>query len=158
MFLYAFRASVFKKTGKIDSAIMDYSTAIKKNPDNYRPYFFRGIIYTDILKKYRLGISDFTIFIKHNPNDVNGNLNLGIAYYNNNNYDSAKTIFLKSLELNPANGDVHKILADIYTKDGDYSSAYDHAVRAKQCGVPVDSTLMNMLTERQKKAQKTNTK
>ncbi len=153
MFLYSFRASVYKKTGKYDSAIMDYTTAIKKNPAIYRPYFFRGIIYTDIMKNYRAGIDDFKTFLKQNPDDVNGNLNLGIAYYNNKNYDSAKTIFLKSLKLNPANGEVHWLLADIYNHDGDYESAYQHGIKAKQCGTAIDTALMYSLTEKQKKAQ-----
>ena len=70
---YGSRAFIYKKTGKYDSALYDYSAAIRKNPGNLKPYFDRGILYTDRFGKYDLGIHDFKIFLQKFPEDIDGN-------------------------------------------------------------------------------------
>ena len=85
------------------------------------------------------------MFLKHNPKDIDGNMNLGIAYYKKNDFDSAKPQFLKSVVLNPANGNAHSLLTYIYYKNKDYLSAYKHGLLALQYGVNVDSSLMIFL-------------
>ena len=142
---YPSRAFLYKKMGKYDLALIDYSTAIKKNPENIKSYFERGVIYTDKLGKYDLAIDDFKIYLQRYPQNIDGTFDLGIAYYKNNNFDSATIYFLKSIELNPANGKAHSLLANIFYKNDDYSSAYKHGILAKQCGIRVDSSLMNLL-------------
>ena len=142
---YSSRAFIYQKMGKYDSALIDCSNAIKKNPDYINAYLDRGILYTDQFGKYDSGISDFKKFLQHKPQDINGNMNLGIAYYKKNDFDSAKLLFLKSIALNPANGNAHNLLTYIYYKNKDYLSAYNHGMLAQQYGANVDSSLMIFL-------------
>ena len=142
---YSSRAFIYKKMGKYDLALIDYSNAIKKNPEYFNAYLDRGILYTDQLGKYNEGISDFKKFLQNKPEDINGNMNLGIAYYKKNDFDSAKLLFSKSIVLNPANGNAHSLLTFIYYKNKDYLSAYKHGLLAQKYGVNVDSSLMIFL-------------
>ncbi|MEI7663713.1 MAG: tetratricopeptide repeat protein [Bacteroidota bacterium] len=145
---YTSRAFLYKKLEKYDLALADYSKALEIRPDSVKPYLDRGILYTDRFRKYDLGIHDFRKFLKKYPEDINCNFNLGIAYYKKTDFDSAKIYFNKSIELNPANGDAHNLLASIFYKTKDYPAAYKHGILAKQCGASVDSSLMNFLIKR----------
>ena len=142
---YASRAFLYKKMGRFELALSDYSSAIRKNPGDVKLFFARGVLYTDNLEKYDSGISDFKRYLRSYPDDNNCNMNLGIAYYYNSKFDSAVTCFLKSVELNPANGKAHSMLATIFCNNRDYTRAYEHLIQAKQCGDSVDNTLMIFL-------------
>jgi protein O-mannosyl-transferase len=142
---YAARAFIYKKMGNYELALSDFSNAIKQNPGDAKAYFDRGVLYTDHFGKYDSGVIDFKKFLRINPSDTNGNFNLGIAYYKQNYFDSAKIYFLKSIEINQANGQAHSLLTNIYFQDKDYISAYRHGVMAQTCGVIMDNAVMNFL-------------
>ena len=142
---YASRALIYSKTGKYDSAVLDYSTSIKQTPDNFKLYLYRGIIYTENLKKYDSAIQDFKYYLKGNHEDKDGIFNLGIAFFFKNSLDSAKKYLTKSVEINPANGNAHNFLAYVYYRNKNYPEAYNHGKLAKQYGVNVDSVLMTLL-------------
>ena len=80
------------------------------------------------------------------PGDVDAIFNLGVAFYKNNDPDSAKKYFLKIVGVNPANGQAHNLLANIYYRQKNYTEAYNHAILAKQCGINVDNNLITFLT------------
>ena len=143
---YASRAYIYKKMDAYALAVKDYTSAINKNPGDYKPYLDRGIMYTDRLGKYDSGISDFKKYLEHMPGDVDAIFNLGVAFYKNNDPDSAKKYFLKIVGVNPANGQAHNLLANIYYRQKNYTEAYNHAILAKQCGINVDNNLITFLT------------
>ncbi|MEI7898118.1 MAG: tetratricopeptide repeat protein, partial [bacterium] len=145
--LYTSRSLIHQKLGNYPSALNDCSVAIRKNPANLQAWLDRGVLYTDKFAQYDSGIRNFKMVIKLNPDDIGGNFNLGIAYYKQNNFDSAKIYFLKSTELNPANGNAHSFLTTLFYQGKDFSSAYSHGLMAKKYGVQVDSVLMNYLKQ-----------
>jgi protein O-mannosyl-transferase len=145
---YLSRAYIYQKTGKYDSAAMDFSSALEKHPENVKPYFDRGILYVDHLAKYDSGIRDFKKFLQYFPTDFNGTINLGVAYYKNNSLDSSKKYLLKSVELNPASGDAHKLLTNVFYQSKDYPAAYRHGMLAKQYGAGIDSSMLVFLKQK----------
>ena len=144
---YSSRAFLYKKLGKFELALTDYSTAIKKHPENPKPYLDRGILYTDQFGKYDSGVQDFKVFLKKYPGDTNGNFNLGIAYYKKNSFDSAKRYFLKSADIDPANGQVHSLLTNICYRTQDYAGAYRQGILTEKCGLKVEPSLMTFLKQ-----------
>ena len=147
--LYTSRAFISKNMGRYDLALADYSSALRLHPENVKPCFDRGIIYADQFGKHDSAIMDFKKFLNHYPADTNGNFNLGITYYKMNSFDSAKRYFLKSLQLDPVNGQIHGMLANVYYQVKDYPAAYNHGLLAKQYGVSVDQAIMTFLTLQQ---------
>jgi len=142
---YASRALIYKQKGVLQQALQDFTLAIRFNPQKSQNFLDRGILYTDYLARYDSGISDFKHYLAANPEDQNGINDLGIAYYKNNNFDSARVCFLKILKSDSTSGNTHKLLANIYYLKKDYSSAYIHSIRAQQYGAQIDSTLMLFL-------------
>ncbi|MEI6683665.1 MAG: tetratricopeptide repeat protein [Bacteroidota bacterium] len=151
--LYISRAFLCKTMGRYDQALADYSSALKLHPDNVKPCFNRGIIYADQMGKHDSAIMDFKKFLKRYPADTNGNFNLGITYYKMNNFDSAKRYFLKSLQLDSVNGQIHGLLANVYYQVKDYPAAYRHGILAQQYGVIVDHSIMSFLIQQQANKQ-----
>lgn len=100
---YKSKGIIFDHMGKYDLALANYSKALEYNPDEYKCYLLRGIIYTDKFAKYDSGIADFKKYLTRYPDDINATFNLGVANYNNRNYDTARFYCLKVLKLNPGN-------------------------------------------------------
>lgn len=143
--LYFSRAMMYKKTGKFDSAIIDYSKNIEIYPASYKSYLDRGILYTDQFGKYTEGINDFKSYLKLQPNDLNATFNLGVAFYKNHDPDSARVYFVKVVNLDPANGKAYNLLMTICYQLKDYTAAYKYATLAGQCGIKVDVAMLTAI-------------
>jgi len=140
--LYINRAISYKMLGKYDLAVADFTKALEKNPQSYGTYLDRGIIYTDDLRQYNRGIADMKKFLKHSPEHVDGNYNLGVSYYKRGTYDSAMIFCQKALELSPKSGCSHYLCALLFGLKNDYLNAYTHAMEAKALGTSVDDALL----------------
>jgi tetratricopeptide (TPR) repeat protein len=99
---YNSRGLAFFQKGDYDSALADYSQAIRLDPDYGDAYIGRGM--TCYLKKdYDQAIADFTQAIRLIPNPAevyNGRAN---AYAMKNDFVRAKADWEKTLELDPGN-------------------------------------------------------
>ena len=60
------RGYVYYKMKQYDSAISDFDSALKINPEYARAYFNRGLVYAD-LKQYRQAGESFSQAICYNP-------------------------------------------------------------------------------------------
>lgn len=57
-----------------------YTEAIKIQPDEYEPYFQRGVLYMNYLLNYKAAINDFTKTLELNPREIAALYNRGSAY------------------------------------------------------------------------------
>ncbi len=147
--LYFNRGVSLKQMKQYKLALFDFSMAIKnRNPRNYQSYMERGIIYTDNLKQYNLGIKDFKTFLSHNPDHVDATVNLAIAYFNGNSYDSALVYCNKSIELAPKKGLPYYFAAVIYADRKDFGQAYAYGLQARSHGYPIEETLFSDWSKR----------
>jgi len=69
-------------------------------------------------------------FFAFSGEDFSLHLNLGVAYYNEAQYEKAKEEFKKALEINPDSFEAHYNLLLIYLATGDFTSA---EAEAKAC-------------------------
>jgi len=141
---YINRGVSFRNTGRFDLAIADFSKAIEKNPKSFDTYLDRGILYTDQLMKYDQGISDFKVFLGYRPDDVNGNYNLGVAYYKKQDFDSSLVYCDKAIRLSPETSGPYFIKALISEAKGNFTDAYSYGSKARQLGYSIDNARLEL--------------
>ncbi len=66
---YFNRAEAFYHLQMFESAVEDYSKTIKLDKKFTQAYSYRGKIYADNLKKYRLAIADYEKILDQNPGE-----------------------------------------------------------------------------------------
>jgi tetratricopeptide (TPR) repeat protein len=114
----------FANIGDIDSAIRDYTQAIRLNPDYEAAYAYRALSYRS-KGDFDRAIADFTQVIRINPNDAIGYFSRGMLYNDKGDYDRAIADFNRALQLEP------EYLAEIYYGRGvayNGKRDYDRAV------------------------------
>jgi tetratricopeptide (TPR) repeat protein len=89
-------ARVYFKQKKLDEALDAVQRSITKNGKNAGAYNLKGVILNE-LKRFAEAKGSFQAGLVLAPNDVNLQLNLGIAYYNNNEPDKARQTLEKVL-------------------------------------------------------------
>ncbi len=136
------RGTVYRNLAMYDQALREFSSALRINPQSVDTYLDRGILYTDRFSKYDSGIADFRHYLSYRPNDKNGNFNLGVAYYKNQNYDSSLNYLAKTLELSPDYKEAYYIRAVVYALKLDYAKAYENGSRAQSIGFSIDKALL----------------
>ncbi|MDA9968356.1 tetratricopeptide repeat protein [Salibacteraceae bacterium] len=67
--------------GEYKSAIADFTTAIRLDPDDASAYYNRGLAYDD-LGEYKSAIADYTTAIRLDPDFASAYYNRGIAKEN----------------------------------------------------------------------------
>ena len=92
------RGHNYYKSKDYDHAILEYTKAIKLNPDEAEYYHKRALAYS---KKGEpdLAIADYNSAIKLKSNDWRFYYNRGIAFDNKEEYDNAITDYTKAIEL-----------------------------------------------------------
>ena len=128
---YHQRAHEAHQRGEYDSAIADYSEAIRINPNEANIYYNRGTA-NFYIAQYESAIDDFDEAIRINPNDERFYNNRGLAKRHLGQYESAVDDFDEAIRINP--NDVafhyHRGLANNNLED--YESAiddFDEAIR-----------------------------
>lgn len=142
--LYINRGLAHKILRKYELAVQDYTKAIeKRKPENYQPYLERGILYTDYLTRYNEGIKDFKTYLLHNQDNLDVTLNIAIAYYKKQDFDSALVYCNKAINISPDDGKSYYITAITYAASKKFDKAYEYANQAIALGYPVKEDLMN---------------
>ena len=102
----------------------------------------RGIVRTDFLLRPAEGIDDFRQVLFFRPNDIQTIMNIGIAYYKNNDFANSITMYNRGLLLAPGEGRFYYLRALAYAAQGKYSEALNDVSKATAKGLPVDSALI----------------
>ena len=83
-----------------DRAIVDFTKAIKLNPDYVYAYYNRSLVYRE-KEDYDRAIADFTKTIELKPNFAKAYTNRAVIYQCKGLFDCAITDHTKAIELNP---------------------------------------------------------
>ena len=86
--------------GEYKSAISDFTTAIKLDPDYPAAYNNRGVAYGN-LGEHRSAISDYTTAIKLDPDYLVSFATRGISYYKLGEYNTAISDYTTAIRLDP---------------------------------------------------------
>lgn len=123
--LYVSRGDLYFLVHEFDTAVEDYSTAIKLDPSLDSAYYGRGLALgrQGFIKE---GIEDLTYFIKKNPESSLAYTKRGVRYLWLSEYDNAKKDFNQALSLDPNNAEAHDDLGVVLAQGGNYVDAIKH--------------------------------
>ncbi len=89
-------ARIYLVQKKLDQALAEAQKSIRKNPSSAGAYNLKGVILNQ-LGRYAEAAGSFQAGLVLAPNDLNLEINLGIAYINSNQPDKARPILEKVL-------------------------------------------------------------
>jgi protein O-mannosyl-transferase len=109
-------------------AVYEYTNAI--NSDKYCPpvpYLWRGIVYLEYLNMTDSAIADFKKVLefpnKNDQSQIDGRLNLGLAYYRNGDTQNAINYYNEVLQIIPNNAKAYYLRGLAYGAIGNYEAA-----------------------------------
>ena len=97
---YLGRGNAYRKKGAVDSAIADYSEAIRLDRNHARAYFNRGCIYGE-RGQIDQAIADYTEAIRVRPQFAFAFCNRGLAYARRHEYVKAFADYNEAIRLDP---------------------------------------------------------
>jgi len=129
---YAYRGAAFDGLGKSDSALMDYSAALKKDSSNYLAYFHRAIAYEG-KQNYQAAFNDLTKVISMNPTFVDAYRHRAEDCENMEKESSAQFDYQQILRLKKDDGESYYKIALYKQKLG--QDACDYFQKAADNGI-----------------------
>ncbi|XP_078601975.1 uncharacterized protein LOC144876496 isoform X1 [Branchiostoma floridae x Branchiostoma japonicum] len=121
---YRSRAEVYRKQDDYTSAIVNYTQAIKLQPDDHEAYYYRAEMYEkkgDML----LALEDFAQATRLMPSRTEAVMKHGLYYFNNGNWIGAVNDFTALLQQEPNNAIARTYRGRAYAQQGHYSSAVE---------------------------------
>ena len=126
---YINRGNTYRANGDLDSAIADFSEAIRIGPDLPQGYNNRGLTYA-VAGKYDEAIADFSKSLEINPEDAI-TLNMrGLAYISRGKYDLAIIDLDAAIKRDPKHVDAYNNRAWAYFQSGKASKGLPDAEMA----------------------------
>jgi len=125
------RGVVFFNRSDWDSAIREFTEAIRLDPNYTDAYNNRGIACAN-KNDYNSAIVNFTQVIRLNPNYAIAYYNRGLAYHNQNDYNRAIADYSEAIRINSNNADAYYSRGIAYHNKHDYDRAivdYNVAIR-----------------------------
>jgi tetratricopeptide (TPR) repeat protein len=117
------RAGIYCRVNDYDSAIAEYTEAIRLNPDYATAFNNRGHVYNR-KGDYDHAIADYTEAIRLNPDDAKAFRNRGYTYNEKGDYDHAIADCTEAIRLDPDDAKAFRNRGYAYNGKGDY----DHAI------------------------------
>ncbi len=105
-----------------DSAITEYTKAIRLNPKAAEAYYGRGVAYEG-KREYDKAIGDCTEAIRLNPEYVNAYCNRGAAYGNKGEYDNAIADYNEAIHLAPNEANAYCNRGVVYGEKREWNKA-----------------------------------
>jgi len=127
------RGKVFFDRGDWDTAILEFTEAIRLDPGDAIVYNNRGAAY-DNKGDYDHAISDYTQAIRLDPNDSVFYNNRGAAYYDKGDYDRAIADLTQAIRLEPDNAVIYFNRGSAYKAKRDTTRANADYAKAKELG------------------------
>ncbi|GAB6391389.1 MAG: tetratricopeptide repeat protein [Treponematales bacterium] len=128
---YLYRGSVYIGLGEYDKAIVDYTEAIRLDPNAADAYNNRGVAYVEKGDNNK-AIVDFNQALRLFPNYANAYNNRDAAYDDKGDYDRAIADYTQAIRLDPDYAYPYTNRGDAYRDKGDYDRAiadYTQAIR-----------------------------
>jgi tetratricopeptide (TPR) repeat protein len=97
-YAYSLRGWLMHKKGDYQSAINDYSNAIKRKSDIHGTIWLRANCYENT-GELDNAINDYINYLNYKPNDAEGHYNLGLLYEYKKDYFNAILSYQKSNEI-----------------------------------------------------------
>jgi tetratricopeptide (TPR) repeat protein len=124
-------ARVYFVQNDLEKAKSEIDKAIKKNPEANRAFYIKGLI-DGYSKNYPEAIADFGKFVEKSPTEWAGYNDLAWVYYENKDFENAKTVLEKGLEVKPDNPWLLNGLGAAYHALGEDEKAKDILEKASQ--------------------------
>jgi tetratricopeptide (TPR) repeat protein len=118
---YANRGIVYGNLGEPEKAIADFTKAIEIDPKYTLAFHNRGVAYVEIGENNK-AVSDLSRAIKLDPKYISAYNNLSLLYQKNH-LDSAISICLDGLKINPESALLRVNLGNCYLEKGDIGNA-----------------------------------
>ncbi len=112
----------FKNQGDIEGAIVDYTEAIRLNPNDSNAYFNRGFA-RETRGDVDEAIADYTEAIRLNPNDATAYNNRGIGHKARGDLDHAIADYTEAIRINPKYIEAYMNRGIARQNDGDLKGA-----------------------------------
>ncbi|MDR1252494.1 MAG: tetratricopeptide repeat protein [Treponema sp.] len=125
------RGITFASRGEFESAIADYTEAIRLAPNLATAYLNRANAYYD-QGDYDRSAADYTEAIRLDPHNAAGYANRANAYYHKEDYDRAIADYTQAIRLDPNYAAAYHNRGNVYDEQGDYDRAiadYTEAIR-----------------------------
>ncbi len=97
---YTIRGRAYRTKGDYDHAVVDYTEAIKIEPNYVLAYYSRGIAYFN-KKDFDHAIADYTASLRLAPKDIIALQNRGHAYQGMQDYDRAVADYSEAIQIEP---------------------------------------------------------
>jgi len=123
--LFLNRGELYFLTHDFDSAVDDFSTAIKLDGSLDAAWFGRGMA-QGRLGYIQEGIDDLSVYIKRNPNDSRALTKRGVRYLWKGEKENALQDLKMAIKINPSNAEAHDDLGVVFAQMGDYKQAIKH--------------------------------
>jgi tetratricopeptide (TPR) repeat protein len=129
---YAYRGAAFDGLGKTDSALMDYSAALKIDSSNSEAYYRRALAY-EAKQKYAEAFNDLTKAISMSPKFIDAYRHRAEDCENMEKEASAQYDYQQILRLKPNDGESYYKIALFRQKSG--QEACDYFQKAADNGI-----------------------
>jgi len=125
-----------------EQAEIEYTNALKINPNYVAAYFNRGILYTDNMNLFDKGIADFQKVLELNPNNMDAAINIGICNYKMNKWKEAIQQYTGAIGSFPKEGRIYYLRAITYAQINSFRQAFQDGTQAKQLGFNISDQLL----------------
>ncbi|MBN2181577.1 MAG: tetratricopeptide repeat protein [Sedimentisphaerales bacterium] len=123
--------------GRYETAISEFTRALRKNPVYIDAYFNRGLVYTTIGQSGS-AISDFTQIVEIDTEFVEAYAHRGRLYVTSGRYDEAVADCTKLLEFKPDYIEIYFMRALVFFAQGLYDKAWSdvHKIQNMELSIP----------------------
>ena len=131
------------ESGNYSAAIKYYDEYLKRNPNNAKAYYNRGLAYAN-LQKYNEAISDYTTAISIDPNYADAYNNRGTVYANLQKYNEAISDYTTAISIDPNHADAYNNRGIEYY----YLQKYEEAISDLTKAISIDPNYANAYNNR----------